>query len=158
MIELGAAPITVPIELEDRARDEIARLATADVVENRVALNLEGLQYDQNPGVTYEIYLNLPEGQEPDYQSEYYVGNIGFFALEPHGHAAEEHGRPTARLSFDITDIVRALQTRREWKEGQPPVTFVMRGLLPPAGRETAAREAEPGVRARIERVTITTE
>jgi hypothetical protein len=41
-------------------------------------LGLDGVQYDESPGVTYEVYLNLPEGQEPDYRSDY-VGNVGFF-------------------------------------------------------------------------------
>jgi hypothetical protein len=64
------------------------------VAGGRIVLGLDGVQYDESPGVTYEVYLNLPEGQEPDYRSDYYVGNIGFFGMTPHDH--EEHEGVTA--------------------------------------------------------------
>jgi hypothetical protein len=32
-----------------------AEVATAEVVEDRVVLSLEGIQYDQNPEVSYEV-------------------------------------------------------------------------------------------------------
>ena len=70
MIELGAAPVTVPIEMQDETREAGAEAAAAEVVENRVVLSLEGIQFDRNPGVSYEVYINLPKGQEPDYRSE----------------------------------------------------------------------------------------
>jgi tyrosinase len=168
MIELGAAPVTVPIEMQDENREEVAEVAAAEVVENRVVLSLEGIQFDRNPGVAYEVYINLPEGQEPDYRSEYFAGTLGFFGLEPdhvhgggHGHEAEEHQQPSATVSYDVTPNVRALQARGEWREGPVSVTFVMRTVLPPPGDEEAAAvalAAEPAGRPRIERVTLNTE
>jgi hypothetical protein len=172
MIELGAAPVTVPIEVQDEASEAVAEVAAAEVVENRVVLSLEGIQYEESPGVSYEVYINLPEGREPDYRSEYFAGTLGFFGLEPdhvhgggHGSEAEEHQQPSATVSFDITPNVRALQARGEWREGQVSATFVMRRVLPPPGDEAAAEEAaaatlqtEPSRRPRIERVTLNTE
>jgi hypothetical protein len=167
VIELGAAPVKVPIEMRDETREEVAEVAAAEVVENRVVLSLEGVQFDRNPGVAYEVYINLPEGQEPDYRSEYFAGTLGFFGLEPDhvhggGHApeAEEHQQPSATVSYDVTPNVRALQARGEWREGQVSATFVMRTVLPPPGDEEAAvaPEAEPAGRPRIERVTLMTE
>ena len=168
MIELRAEPVTVPIEVDEETKEAVARRAAAEVVEKRVVLNLEGIQYDRNPGVSYEVYINLPEGQEPDYQSEYFVGSLGIFSLEPDhnhggpGHEAEGHQQPSAMVSFDITPNVRALQARREWREGQITTTFVMRGLIPPPGYEAPAdvtlRTEQPAGRPRMERVTLTTE
>lgn len=167
MIELGAAPVTVPIEMQDENREEVAEVAAAEVVENRVVLSLEGIQYDQSPGVSYEVYINLPEGQEPDYRSEYFAGTLGFFGLEPdhvhgggHGPEAEEHQQPSATVSYDVTPNVRALQARGEWQEGPVSATFVMRTVLPPPGDEEAAAapETEPAGRPRIARVTLNTE
>lgn len=167
MIELGAAPVTVPIEMQDENREEVAEMAAAEFVENRVVLSLEGIQFDRNPGVAYEVYINLPEGQEPDYRSEYFAGTLGFFGLEPdhvhgggHGHEAEEHQQPSATVSYDVTPNVRALQARGEWREGPVSATFVMRTVLPPPGDEeaTVALAAEPAGRPRIERVTLNTE
>jgi tyrosinase len=166
MIELGAARLTVPIEVQDEARETVAEVATADVVEKRVVLSLEGIQFDRNPGVAYEVYINLPEGQEPDYRSEYFAGTLGFFGLEPdhvhgggHGPEAEEHQQPSATVSYDITPNVRALQARGQWRGGPVSATFVMRGVLPPPGDEAAAvPETETAGRPRIERVTLMTE
>lgn len=163
MIELGARPKRVPLQLREEARDRIAALAQAEEavpVEERVVVNVEGVQFDeQHPGVAYEVYLNLPEGQRPNFQSDYYVGNIGFFGVGTY-EAEGGHGGHPADLSFDVTNIVRVLRERGEWREGEASVSFVMRGLVPVAEEEESteafADQAEPPGRPRIERVTIT--
>lgn len=163
MIELGAAPKTVPVELGYEAAESIAVLARAEAVpvEERIVLTVEGVQFDdRSPGVVYEVYLNLPEGREPDYRSDYYVGNIAFFGVGTHDPESGGHGAHPADLSFDVTDVVRALRKRGEWSEGHASVRFVMRGLEPPVGeaeRESSAEQAEPPGRPRFERVTFTT-
>jgi hypothetical protein len=165
MIELGAAPKSVPLQMREEASERVAAVAQAEAVplEERIALNVEGVQFDdQNPGVTYEVYLNLPEGQEPDFQSDYYVGNIGFFGVGTYETEEGGHGGHPADASFDVTDVVRALRERDEWREGEATVSFVMRGLEPPAEQALSAeaiaeQEQEPPGRPRIERVTITT-
>jgi hypothetical protein len=165
MIELGAAPKRVPLQLSDEATERVAAVAQAEAVplEERIVLNVEGVQYyDQNPGVTYEVYLNLPEGQEPDYQSDYYVGNIGFFGTGTHEVEEGGHGGHPTTASFDVTDVVRALRERGEWREGEATVSFVMRGLEsseeePQSAEALAAQEQEPPGRPRVERVSLTT-
>jgi hypothetical protein len=169
MIELGAAPKRVALQLRDEATERVAAVARAEVVplEERIVLNVEGVQYyDQNPGVAYEVYLNLPEGQEPDFQSDYYVGNIGFFGMETYEAEEGGHGGHPADLSFDVTDVVRALRERGEWREEEATVTFVMRGLEPPEEEAQswrlyaegfAEQEREVPGRPRVERVTIIT-
>jgi hypothetical protein len=167
-VELGAAPVTVPIEVQDEAREAVAEVAAAEVVEERLLLSFEGIKFDRNPGVAYEVYINLPEGQEPDYRSEYFAGTLGFFGLEPdhvhgggHDPEAEGHQQPSATVSYDVTPNVRALQARGEWREGQVSTTLVMRRVLPPPGDEAAAvalAEAEPAGRPRFERATLMSE
>jgi Common central domain of tyrosinase/Polyphenol oxidase middle domain/Protein of unknown function (DUF_B2219) len=165
MIELGAAPKRVPLQLSDQATERVAEAAQAEAVplQERIVLNVEGVQYyDQNPGVTYEVYLNLPEDQEPDFQSDYYVGNIGFFGVGTHHTEEGGHGGHPATASFDVTDVVRALRERGEWREGETTVSFVMRGLEPseedPQSAEyLAEQEQGPPGRPRVERVTLTT-
>jgi hypothetical protein len=168
MIELGARPKRVPLQLRDEARDRVAAVARADAVpvEERVVVNVEGVQFDeQHPGVAYEVYLNLPEGERPTFQSDYYVGNIGFFGVGTYEAHEGGHGGHPADLSFDVTNIVRVLQERGEWNEGEASVSFVMRGLVPSAEEEESAEafaaqaepQEEPPGRPRVERVTITT-
>lgn len=175
IIELGAEPTRVAVELAGPA-DAVTAMAGArteeerGVPEGRIVLGLDGVQYDENPGVTYEVYLNLPEGQEPDYRSDYYVGNVGFFGMGAHEHGEVHegggHGHP-ANLSFDVTDNVRALRARGEWNEGQADVSFFARGLTPPPGGEESVAEVEaravatspePAGRPRIERVVLSIE
>ncbi len=92
------------------------------------------------------------------------MGTLGFFALEPHGHGAEDHERPSGKVDYDISANVRALAARGEWGGGAVSVTLVMSGLLPPPETEVEAEAAEvplqrePGGQPRIERVTLTTE
>ncbi len=165
MIELGARPERVSVELGREARERVAAVARAEAVphEERIVLNAEGVQYyDKNPGVAYEVYLNLPEDQEPDFRSVYYVGNIGFFGTSTYEAEEGGHGGHPATLSFDVTDAVRALRERDEWSEGEATVSFVMRGLEPPEDEAESAESfaeatEEPPGQPRIERVTITT-
>jgi hypothetical protein len=167
MIELGATPKTVPVELRDEASERVAAVARAEAVphEERVVVNVEGVQFDdQSPGVTYEVYLNLPEGERPNFQSDYYLGNIGFFGMGTY-EAEGGHGGHPADLSFDATDTVRVLRERGEWNEGEASVSFVMRGLVPSAEEEESAEalaeqaepQQEPPGRPRVGRVSITT-
>ena len=72
----------------------------------------------REPRRNLRIYLNLPEGQ-PDYTSDYYVGNLGFFGMEAGGHGEGGHGHP-ANLSFDVRDNVRALKAKGSGKNEKP--------------------------------------
>ena len=178
MIELGAEPTRVAVELAapaaaaaEMVEAQAAARATGEQApegrgEQRIVLGLDGVQYDENPGVTYEVYLNLPEGQQPDYTSDYYVDNLGFFGMKAGRHGEGRHGHP-ANLSFDVTENVRALRARGEWQEREANVSFFARGLIPPPGEETSVAEAEaraagdtaePASQPRLERVVFSVE
>ncbi|MGK3985935.1 tyrosinase family protein [Sorangium sp. So ce136] len=157
-IELGATPVSVRVEMPSADVAELGMIAS--FVESPIVLSLEDISFERNPGVTYEVYLNLPEGTPPDHQSHYYVGNIGFFVERRPGHL---HGPGAVDQAFDVTGNVRSLAERGEWKDAPPKVTFIMRGLIPPGGAENlsgAAMEMSlPGVvLVTIGRVVITTE
>jgi hypothetical protein len=150
MIELGATPTIVPIKLREEATDQVADLAQGEGVENRIVLNIEGIQYDEKSGVFYELYINLPEDQEPDFHSEYFIGLLGF------------PSEPTGKIDYDITANVRLLAQREEWGRGQVLVTFIPRRMLEAetdAEAEAAAvtTQVEPSAHLRIERATLVT-
>ena len=142
-IELGTQPLRVPLEGTPPACGE----------GSRIVLTLHGIDYDQNPGVYYEVYLNLPEDErQPDAQSLHYVGNLSFHGLKA---AAAAQGQE-ATQDFDVTPTVRALQARQRWEGRQASVTFVMSGLLHPRTQEPLP--ASPGTKARLRRVSLTCE
>jgi len=147
-VELRREPVTVPIPIV--TEDKFQLLGA----ERAMVLNVEGIELEKMPGGYYEIYMNLPQGERPDFQSKNYVGNLSFFGLptSANNHAGEE----AARYSYDITKIINRLKSDREWKGREVRVTFVKQDVIPPPGMKPT-EEAAP-VPVRIHRLTITTE
>jgi tyrosinase len=133
-ITLGTKPLSVDIPLQEKTPPKIKAAAG----QRRLVLTVAEIQFDENPGVGYEIYLNLPPGQEANYESPYYVGTIHFFGLKQ----IREEGHE-AQLQFDATSVIETLQKQGQWK-GQIHITFVPRGPREAeSGAEAAAAAAE---------------
>jgi tyrosinase len=142
--------VAVPVQQEARPR---LAPAFAEVPDTRVILNIQGIQLEKQPGVYYEVYVNLPPGAAPDFQSIYYAGNLPFFGFEAHAdHAGPEGGSH----SFDITALARELKAQNQWNEGNVAVTFVPRGLVGATGQTAAAPQATPPVK--VGKITLTSE
>jgi tyrosinase len=107
-----------------------------------IVLNLE-ITHVKDTSVYYEIYANLPANEKPDYQSIYYVGNLGFFL--------PKDGGITKR--FDLTRSIRAMRDKKVWDGSHLTVTFVPRGLV--NSQTGQPLPVQPGVRATIARVTV---
>ena len=161
MIELKDTPVRVVVPMETAVQNKVAAVGASNAPPNRVVLTLEGIQAEEHPGTVYEVYINLPQGQDPDARSDYYVGNLDFFGHvgQAHSHggqAAPAQGQPGRNRGFDITRQVKALQARGEWQGQQPEVTFVRAKLLPPAGATPPAGAAlAPAPAGKIVPVTI---
>jgi hypothetical protein len=148
-MELRGRPARTAIRLGPTAR----RDPTAAAAPPRgYVLTFERIRYDRNPGVYYEVYLGLREGETPDPHGPHYAGNLAAFALKPHGRQGAEAGeQPT--LSLDVT---RAIERLREAGRlgGDLSVSFVPRGITPPGGAEAAPQAAPP---LSFERVRLST-
>jgi tyrosinase-like protein/polyphenol oxidase-like protein len=154
-VEVGATPVSIVLVTRASALTSLGKIASAPAAESPIMLNVEDIRFDKNPGVTHEVYLNLPEDELPALQPRYFVGNIGFFGHLPGGHA---HGGKS--LGFDITANVLALEKAGQWQQQAPRVTFVPRGLLSPetgAQAEVPVEAMEPEILVQIGKVTITT-
>jgi tyrosinase len=116
----------------------------------RLGLILADVQLVQ-PGAYFAVYLNPPQGAEPDAQSHYYIGNLALFGTAQHAqHTAHTaHGTSGSEFMFDVTDAVRALQQRGEWRDPFT-LTFFRDG-------KSAAAPAphEPPVFLRVGRVLL---
>ena len=113
----------------------------------RLGLVLADVQLVQ-PGAYFAVYLNLPPGAKPDAKSLYYVGNIALFGPAQHAaHAA--HGTPGSEFMFDVTDTVRALQERGEWRDDFT-LTFVRNNRSP-----SAPAPNEPSVFLQVGRILL---
>jgi tyrosinase len=144
--ELKREPVTVPVKLV--TEEEFKLKAT----ERAIVLDIEGIEFDEMPNGYYEIYLNLPEGERPDFRSKYYVGNLQFFGVK----AREQHheGERPPRFSYDITKIIDKLKSDEKWNKQEARVTFVKQEVIAPPGMKAEARVTP----VTIGHVTITTE
>lgn len=158
-IDLGTdGPVSVSIELTEEARAAAAR------VEGSLALLIEGIRFEREPMVFYEVYINLPPGEAADPQGVHYAGNLIFAGLAPSGlhghgtrHGAAHGGRepgtfdPTTTRALDLTDVIPRLRTRERWSDDRLTVTFVLSGLIPVANEPVTP----PGVKGSLIRVGL---
>jgi hypothetical protein len=146
-VELGTEPITVNISLNKEAGAKIeAALAPASKTE--LILTVGGIEFEKIPEVHYQLYVNLPTSERPDYKSASFVGNLTFFDLQPHNFGADH----PAGVVFDIKRAVRELKSRKLWNDKEASVTFVMSWLEDRSGRQLPV---PPGMRARFRTLTI---
>jgi len=85
-------------------------------------------------GTYFEVYADLPPGTEPRPAGPHYLGTLSSFG--PRGGAATTVG-------YDVTKLLRTLAAEGRWN-GRMTLTFVRRGLLPPAGKPGVAPKPAP--------------
>jgi tyrosinase len=130
-------------------------LAAAASPVSRAYLRLEDVTAPAPAGVTYGVYLDVPDG-EPATDDAHYVGVAAFFGVEETRNPDNEHGG--MRIAFDITDLYSRLNAEGRWND-QVSVTFVAQYVEPPEtpvempSREVSAPQ-QPG-NVRVGRVSI---
>ncbi|MDF0653170.1 MAG: tyrosinase family protein, partial [Nitrospira sp.] len=143
-------PLSVQLKLPEEKRE---------VVKGGLVLHLEDVEIEDLPIGHYEVYVNLPEGEAPNYQSAYYVGNISFFGLSPKSET-ERAGKPTqGSYAFDLSDVEAKLKNVGRWT-GDVKVTFVKTGPEAPPGkqrREMIEKAGKPA-KVKIGRIKVTRE
>ena len=135
-IELGSEARSVELPTPPAAWQRLLTLAAAP---GRLRLALEGVRL-LHPGVTYQVYLGLPAGAEPQPDGPHFVGHLALYA-EP-----AETGDVVR--SFEISKQVAALG-RQGAPQGPLRVTFV-----PTASRDELAA-AGGGPFFRLRRIVV---
>ncbi|HEX3152229.1 MAG TPA: tyrosinase family protein [Gemmataceae bacterium] len=137
-IALGTRPVRVAVTLKEPAKKAVARAlgAAAVAADNPITLHLDDVAFDKQPGIYYEVYLNVPADEDnPEFHNGHFVGNLGFFAKthEPAAgadpHAAMTDGGAKQSHVFDITGLVRELSAEKKWDPEKATITFIPRGL-----------------------------
>jgi hypothetical protein len=151
--ELGTMTAAAPIPLAtETVTVRVPLISNASVYVNsamprqsktKLVLTLSGIDFDKIPEVHYQVYLNLPPAQRPDYKGIYFVGNLVLFSFHPHGGSAEH---PPV-VNFDVTNTVRELVARNLWNGRESSVSFVARWLVDAQNRPFPI---PPGVRLRF--------
>ena len=153
-----------PLTLEGRAEQVAIPLSepagpalVADASEPaRVYVNVEGIKGKQNPGLSYAVYVNLPDDAHAGTAGHHHVGNLSFFGIERAQDVDVDHpGGHGLRYVFDITELANELRAEGRWDPAQATVTFEPIRPLPPPGQEEAAGAAEAVPPVEIGRVGI---
>jgi hypothetical protein len=110
-VALGAGPVAVTLApVAGSAASLSARTATVRQG-RKVYLVVRGLGTNEQPEVTYQVYLALPEGAAPNPDGPHYVGSLNFFNAISYGKA--KGGRDPRFFSFDVTNLLKTLQSRK---------------------------------------------
>lgn len=128
-VELGAAPVRIPLTVQQTGAAQSKSLLQhfeALTPQEEIFLVLRKLQAEVQPGVLYNIYLNLPEGAAPEKQPELLLGAVNFFESMPHADHAEG---PTPRFySFELSQVLSKLKAAGHPQSGETTVTIVPAG------------------------------
>ena len=90
----------------------------------RLYLVIGGVVAADDDDSTYNVFLDLPEGQsDPSTSDPHYVGTLNFFNAAGH----EDHGAAGHKTTFNVTDTVKALQAK-SLLTAKPTVTLLRRG------------------------------
>jgi tyrosinase len=138
----GAKPAQTGFELSAPA-GPVAGILAAEAREPVSYLNVE-VEGEENPGLLYGVYVNLPPGEPAEPESSHYVGALSFFGIETTvpDQAAEEAPH-RLRYVFDISATVAELTAQGRWDPGHLHVTFAPIGV----GPDTQLEAARPTVR-----------
>jgi tyrosinase len=115
----------------------------AEGVQPSTYLNVE-VEGEENPGLLYGVYVNLPEGEPTTEESPHFVGALPFFGIEStKPDDTKEEAPHRLRYVFDITDTVADLSAKDQWDPDRLHVTFAPIGVKP----ETPLEAEPPPVR-----------
>ena len=138
-----------------------ALLAAGPGEPQHLSLNLENVEREQNAPLVFDVYLNLPDDQQPQSKSIYYVGHMTFFG-QGHHHGADDTAEHHAGTSFSyvITNLVQEQRRQGVWSDTSFRVTLVVGGHREEGAPsvQAAASATPPPALVHIGSVSITAE
>ncbi len=111
--------------------------AEAGALPKRIFLNIENIT-STGRSSGYEVYLNVPPGENPKDHKELFAGFLPMFGVAEASDPKRGHAANGLHYTLEITDLVRRLETQNAWDPNTMQVTFVPR-KRPTGGRESAA-------------------
>lgn len=152
-IDLTAQPVVVSLPVTAATGPAQRTAAAPGGASARVFLNIENIT-GTAAGTTYQVYVNVPRGEDPLAHPELFAGLLPLFGLAEATRGDQDHPGDGLHYSLDVTDIVRQLATGAGLGQNALELTFVPQpGSVEPAARVAlAAAAAEP---IRIGRVSV---
>jgi hypothetical protein len=124
-IKIGPDPVEIPLDLR-----RIEAQLSPRILESRsqnLILEMDGIEADKQPEISWEVYIGLPQGAKPDPEGPHFVGIISLFGAgirSGDGH----HKFTPARAAFPLSRALRA--AGRNLKPEAVMLTIVPSSLL----------------------------
>jgi len=74
---------------------------------------------------TYDVFLNVPQGEDPNKHEELFVGRVAMFGIRQASDPRGLHGGGGQNFAFDITDLYYDLADRGQIDPTALRVSFV---------------------------------
>ncbi len=97
-----------------------------------VYLNVENIAADRNPGVVYEVFVELPADPAPETEATHHIGNLSFFGIELSRNPQGDEHAHGLRFSAEISGFAHALAAEGKWAGHPLSVSFRPTELIPP--------------------------
>lgn len=102
-------------------------------------MTVENITAEANPGVVFDLFLNMPVGLQGSQAEFYYTGSFTLFGIESMNDPDRAHdGASGLRHAFDATAVIRALAQENVWDSSAITVTVEP---VPPPGEEFSGVE-----------------
>jgi tyrosinase len=127
LISVGGKPATTQVDLEPRAAASGVAAMGATEPGTEVArfyLALESVR-GSAPSPLIEVYVNLPEGADPEAHPELHAGSITLFGLNVASEPDGGHGGNGLGYTLDITDLAQRLEKAGNFDPTHLRVTLV---------------------------------
>lgn len=138
-VKLGAGPTRVTLEPISPQKDTAPKPLPARVgglpEGKRLYLVAKNLQTNTQPGVLYNVYLDLPAKPSKKQLTTHHIGILSFFGAMSHG--SDEHGKKKKSerfVSFDITKLAKSLH-RQSLLNEKTTLTIIPAGAPREAAR-----------------------
>jgi hypothetical protein len=110
-VKLGAGAVTVNLS-PVASKEDLASALKGLKPEEHLYIVLREIRAAREPGVLYDVYLDLPGGAQPAEGDPHAIGSLNFYNSV--GVSADT---PGLFFSYDITDAARQLQSRNQLSE-----------------------------------------
>ena len=119
-----------------------AGLEAASSEPREIYLNIENITGSGAGPVTgYDVYLNVPPGDDPEAHPELRIGRMPLFGLAEASRPETAHAGNGLKYAYRIGSVVRRLQSQNGWNADDVRIAFVPRRL---PGAPDTVPEATP--------------
>jgi tyrosinase len=124
-VTLTGSVETMSVPLQPPSGPAAAKMS-AGAAGGKTYLKIENVMSEKSH-VTYEIYVNLPEGADAAAYKEHYAGTMPLFGVVHASKKTDQHEGTGLSFSLDITDVANRLKEKNAWDDRNIKLTFVPR-------------------------------